>query len=387
MPNYQRIFATDLIIATAAAALSACGGSGDALGPGTAGLEASPSPSSSAADAQSRSVALARQTAPSGTLGTGSNVAEALVRALQTQWTPTLAQASGAWKLIGSQFAPAWWTGQSGFEPPVYYSAVVSSGEQLVASVEQCDVASVMGSTRADAAVPIPALDALTATQMSSLSRDQFTSDALGVVSSNRGGSVSVYKVPGQVSVGDTNVASLVQCEMRTYGAGLPEGGDVSVVSGSIETELVDIASEDNQVVAKAFAITTAVSDGRTLATNGTFYVHFAGNMPLSLVKDNIRVLGTPAFVAPLSPADPAVHTAELLVPAPDAVVSGSSPPRTLQVKYDEWTLNLASGLATAGTVTVTDGQAIATIKPTAAGFYEVTMGAGGANNTYSIVP
>ena len=123
----------------------------------------------------------------------------------------------------------------------------------------------------------------------------------------------------------------------------------------------------------------------------GTFFGHFSRGVLVSLVRDDVRISNL--FFARVSQADPVVRQVELLVPvpgapgAPGANATGSVPAPTLNVKYDEWTLDWTTGLAVDGTVTITDsGRNSATIKPAGAS-YEVKIKSGSQERTYTVAP
>ena len=309
----NRVVAASL--ALLAVGLAACGGGGGDTGDANA-----PSPPSGPSATASRAIVLLRQTTPTGSLAADEGFAAGLVQALQAHWTPALRDAATAystWPFFQGPFDAAGWNSVPISQPPVDYGAVLASGVQLVARGYRCDLAfdpTYAGDLSA-IFVPVPALDALTVAQRSALSLDLFTNDLLLAVSANRLAIRAIFERPGQVTVGDSTVLVMEQCDNRKYGSGLPPDGELSVTTGRVEAALVAMAAED-QVVSNTFSLATSSADGRATSTMGTFFAHFANRSLVSLVRDDVRVS--------------AVRPAELLVPAPGSAATGSvpTPPR-----------------------------------------------------------
>lgn len=376
--NYQlRVAQSALGLLTAC--LVSCGGGGDESG-GTA-----PPPPGNVAATESRAVALSKQTEPTGVLTTDEPFAVALVHVLQTRWTPSLrdvAQVTNTWPYVQGNLGAADWSSTPREQPPVSYGAVLASGNQLVARVYRCESFDAKFSDFDNVFAPVPALDALTLNQRSALSTTQFTANLLLAVSANRAGAVSVFKRPGQITVGDSFFFEMNECSNRKYGSHLPAEGELSVTTGRVESTLVSMTSINDQLVGSTVNVSTRVN-ATTRAVSGTFYVGGLGSG--SVIKDDVRVHA--GFVAPLSSAEPLVSQAELLAPAPGAAATGSTPVPTLRVRYDEWRLDLVRGVAVEGSVVVTDRSGnSATITP-AGSTYQVTIRSGSQQVAYTVTP
>ena len=379
-PIRNRVVAASL--AFLVVGLAACGGGGKG--------DAEPPPPSGSSAAASRAAALSSQAASTGSLATDEGFAAGLVRALQAQWTPAVRDAAmvySTWPFVQGPFYAVDWRSVPPEQPPAEYGAVLASGAQVVARAYRCERAfdPVYAGGPSAVFAPVPALDALTAAQRSALSLDQFTTNLLLAVSANRLAVRGVFQRPGQASVGDSTLLVMEQCDNRRHGAGLPPDGELSVTTGRVEATLVGMASADDQLVSNTFSLTTTSADARATSKMGTFFGHFSRGVLVSLVRDDVRISNL--FFARVSQADPVVRQVELLVPVPGANATGSVPAPTLNIKYDEWTLDWTTGLAVDGTVTITDsGRNSATIKPVGAS-YEVKIKSGSQERTYTVAP
>jgi len=361
--------------------LAACGGGGSSDVDGM--------PPSGPSATESRAVALSVTSAPSGALALDEAFAVSLVKALQARWTPAVrdaAQAYSTFPFVQGPFRALSWNPVPPESAPAEYGLVLASGPQVAARVYRCVAfdAKYAGSPSA-VFVHVPALDGLTPSQRSALTLEQFTAKLSSGLQANTAAVRVALQRPGMVTVGDSSVMEMAQCDSRKHGTGLPAEGELSVSTGRLVTTLLAVPSADDQVVASAHSLSTVLPDFQVISQTGTFFGHFSKGSLLSLVRDDVLVFNSTG--APLSRANPIVQKADLLVPLPGAMATGAVPAPTLRVKYVDWKVNLTTGIAIEGTVTLTDSASnSATIKPVGVA-YEVKIKAGNQERTYTVAP
>jgi len=331
-------------------------------------------------DSTARAVNLALMARPNAVVSSSPEFASALVAATRGLWYDAISLTKTVTSTYPLPLSP-WHFGRDTTPTDNVYSAALASGVHGKSWQVNC------GATEAlKYPIRVAELDSLLAAgSLSSISAAQFLDKSASGLPRNHLSVAGIWRTVNTISVGDQVRELLSDCQLSS----VSEVGQFDFVSdGLIDAKVVSIPTEDRMVVQSVVTeLVTTSSSGRS-TLNGTYYGQFSGTLVggryvwglSELVHDDVRV-SFQDLNAPLSQDDPRVRHAVLLAPAPP----GASVAGHFRVVFTNWTVDLQTRTAAAGSVTVSDAAGnTATITASLNG-YRVVIRKSGVSQAFDV--